>query len=213
MLNTLRAVFSIVFLAWLTGITGCTPSKVAATAVLQIDETATPEEIAGAAQVLKARFEDVTPGSFPSVTSTISGHTLSFEFRGGAPTETSVRLLSSERAEFAIVAAGDASDVWVTDADVLEARTATKAGAEFLGVKLKPEAGKRLEARTAANVGKMLAVNWDGREVTSLQIQGAYGENFEFPVPSEDLGRIMQATLGHGRLQIRMRSFDYRVAP
>ena len=211
MRKQLPAVTSIAVIASIAWLAGCAPSKVAATLVLQMEE-ATPEKIASAAQVLTERFKEVTPGSFASVTPTISGHTLSFAFRGGAPTEISVRALSTERAEFGIFSAENASDVWITDEDVVEARLSTKAGGEFVSVHLKPEAGKRLADKTAANVGKRLITTWDGNEVMSSQIQAPFGEDFEFTAPSEQVGRVMQVTLGHGRLPIAIRSFDYRVA-
>jgi preprotein translocase subunit SecD len=216
MFNKRTAVFPIALIASIAStawLAGCTPSKVAATLVLKMDDSATAEQVAGAAQILTERFKEVTPGSFADVTPTISDHTISFAFRGGAPTETTVRVLSKERGEFGIYAAENASDVWITDADVLEARLATKAGGEFVNVRLKPEAGKRLEAKTAANVGKTLIASWDGQQVMSSQIHGPFGETFEFTSPSEELGRVMQVTLGHGRLLVAMRSFDYRVAP
>jgi preprotein translocase subunit SecD len=212
MQKRLRAVTSIAVVASIAGLAGCAPSKVTATLVLQMEEAA-PEKVARAAQVLTERFKEVTPGSFAEVTPTISGHTISFAFRGGAPTETSLRALSTERAEFGIFSAENASDVWITDEDVVEARLSTKAGGEFVSVHLKSEAGKRLADKTAANVGKTLITTWNGNEVMSSKIQGPFGENFEFTAPSEQLGRVMQVTLGHGRLPISMRSFDFRVTP
>jgi preprotein translocase subunit SecD len=212
MRNRFRAVTSIAIIASIAWLAGCAPSKVAATLVLQMGE-ATPEQIAKAAQVLAARFKEVTPGSFASVTPTISGQTISFAFRGGAPTEISVRALSTERGEFGIFSAENASDVWITDEDVIEAKLTMKAGGEFVSVHLKPEAGQRLAKKTAANVGKMLITTWNGQEVMSSQIQAPFGEMFEFTSPSEQLGRVMQVTLGHGRLPVAMTSFDYRVGP
>ena len=73
---------------------------------------------------------------------------------------------------------------WITQDDVDSAeRIAGSNGHATLRLHLKEDAAKRLLSVTGANVGKTVRFTWDGKTVSELKVQGAFGHVLELPAP------------------------------
>jgi len=73
---------------------------------------------------------------------------------------------------------------WITQDDVQSAeKSDVRNGQAYVLLHLKPEAAQRLRAVARANLGKLVRVTWDGKTVSEMRVQGAFGHVVELPAP------------------------------
>lgn len=73
---------------------------------------------------------------------------------------------------------------WITQDDVESAQKSTESnGQAVLRLHLKSEAAQRVMAVTTANIGKIVRFTWDGKTVSEMKVQGAFGHVVELPAP------------------------------
>lgn len=83
-----------------------------------------------------------------------------------------------------LFAVDDPSPDWIVQDDVASAEKVVDAnGHDVLRIHLKPDAAQRMQALTAAHIGKPVRLTWDGHAVSDMVVRGAFGERFDVPAP------------------------------
>lgn len=189
-------------------LTACSPGEVSATLVVQTDG-GTPQQIARTAEVLAARIDELAT----TMSSTVTGNTITFTFRGDAPSEQVLRPLALTPGVLRITPADKPDELWVSDTDVVDATMARTDSGFIVNVRVSPEAGRRLQQMTSQHVGGKGVITFDGKMVVYATIRAPFGERFVLTAPSRDEGHLMALALRSGRLPVPVKSLEYRTVP
>jgi hypothetical protein len=192
-------------------IVACSPPQVTGTAIVETED-AKPEDVARTADILAARFDEITPSRRSTITATPAGHTITFTFRGEHAKAEFLRPLALTRGVLRIGPADQPDETWASDADVERVEMLLQ-DHTVISLRLTREAGARLLDATSKNKGRMLVTSWDGRPLLYAPILGPFGEAFQFTAPgSREEGHVVLNALRHGRLPVATKSFEYHDA-
>lgn len=72
---------------------------------------------------------------------------------------------------------------WITQDDIESVQKSATNGQAVLRLQLKPDAAQRVLGITGANIGKMVRFTWDGKTVSEMAVNGAFGRVVELPAP------------------------------
>jgi hypothetical protein len=72
---------------------------------------------------------------------------------------------------------------WITQDDIESVRKTATNGQAVLRLQLKPDAAQRVLEITGANIGKMVRFTWDGKTVSEMAVNSAFGRVVELPAP------------------------------
>src|SRR6185312_2333844 len=129
------------------------PREITATLVVQTED-APSQQVSRTAEILAERFSEIRPTMFSTVMPTVSGHTITFTFRGESLGEQSLRPLALTRGVLTIAPADHPEEVWVTDLDIVDVRVFMTEQGPMLSLRVTPEAGGRLLEGTSKNIGR-----------------------------------------------------------
>jgi len=206
-----RWLFAATCLGTIATVAACGPREITATLVVQTED-APSQQVSRTAEILAERFSEIRPTMFSTVMPTVSGHTITFTFRGESLGEQSLRPLALTRGVLTIAPADHPEEVWVTDLDIVDVRVFMTEQGPMLSLRVTPEAGGRLLEGTSKNIGRKAVTTWEGRTLISATISGAFSTQFQLPVPSVEESHVLLNVLRHGRLPAAVTSFEYRAA-
>ena len=187
-------------------LSGCGPKPVSTSATIHF-ETSTPEEMALAGSILKARFDELTPTYFSSFTVVVHEKDIVLEFRGVAPADEVIREYASQGI-FRIYAA-DSRLIWlVTDRDVQRVNALASENGFVLDMSVNESAGQRLQTYTSRNVGRVLVTSWNGKEQSRATVQGVFSRQFQTTGLDRETALRMRIMLESGRLPMAVREID-----
>lgn len=192
-------------------IVACSPPQVSGTAVVETEE-ARPEDIARTADIIASRFNEIRASARSTVSAAVTGHTITFTFRGAHAKPEVLQPLALTRGVLRIGPADQLNETWVSDVDVEQAEMFWQEQA-VISVRLTRAGGARLLDATSRNKGRMLVTTWDGRPFVYAPIRGPFGQAFQFTAPgTREDGHVVLNALRHGRLPVATKSFEYHDA-
>lgn len=186
------------------GLVGGEPEK---KAVVRL-ETDDPAAIARTGQILTARFSRYSPHLNSRVESVVQGSSITFNFVNGGPPAAAIEYLGRTRGLFRLCAENDPSHPWVTEQDVVDAAATMINNATALSVRVDAATAQRLQALTAANVGKVVSFSWDGVVRSKARISAPFGASFQFPAPAPGEALYMATVLRSGALPTDVTSVE-----
>ena len=190
-------------------IAACAEPPVTGTLTVRVLETSS-EALNRTVEILSRRFSEVLPSRGSTVAATVTDRTITFTFRGAVPAEDELHYLTFTRGELSVGPADDTASTWVSDRDVQKASFDQMGEVPYVQVWLNPDTGRRLTEITSTNVGRMLLVRWDGKEVVTAPILGAIGNEMVFNTPSLSEARLMKIVLQVGRLPTTIEDAEFR---
>jgi hypothetical protein len=149
-----------------------------------------PAVVEETGRVLAARFEEFRPTLLSSTASVIEGSTIRFTFRNGAPEPAVLEYLYATPGRVRAALVTDRSGpAWFTDKDIRRAAVVYSDSMRTLQVRLTPEAGQRLLRLTSENLGRVVAMTFDGETLMEARINGTFGDRFQLAGQELDAGR------------------------
>ncbi len=201
----------ILFASILT-LVGCGPRPVSTIATVHF-ETATTAELTEAANVLLARFREMSPSRSSSCTAVVGDRRIVLEFRGEPPADEIIRGYASSQGIFHIYPA-DARRNWlVSDRDVQIVNARASENGEVLDLSVDEDAAQRLLQYTSRNLGAVLVTSWDGKEQTRATVRGVFSKRFQTTGMDRDAALRMMITLRSGRLPVAVREVEITHPP
>ena len=159
----------------------------------------TPEQVANAAGILQARFAELQPSYFSTVTAAASGKKVVLEFRGEAPSDETIREYATQGV-FRIHAIDTPLLFLVTDYDVQTVRARQDGDVVVLALTVNESAGQRLKNHTSRNPGGILVTSWNGKEQSKSRISGVFSQQFQSTGMDRETAIRMMIMLRTGRL-------------
>lgn len=189
-------------------LTACGLRSTSARLSVQVPD-APPAEVAATANVLLARFETFRQSYFSSVSASIEGNRIDFEFRGKSPSEADLRYLAATRGVYRVAPMNTPLIPWFTDLDIIASYCGQGASSPYLATQLTPAAGAKLLELTRRNPGMTLITTFDGQEIQRATISGVFGERFQSSIPKDEHFTAFCTVMRHGRLPARIGKVEY----
>jgi preprotein translocase subunit SecD len=185
---------------------GCGPQPISTTATIHF-ETSTGEEMAQAANILRARFDTLMPSHSSSFTTIVRDQDIVLEFRGEAPPDQTIRDYASQGV-LRIYAAESPLNWLVTDRDIESVHARQGDDGPVLDLAVNERAGERLHNYTSRSVGRLLVTSWNGKEQSRARVGGVFSRRFQTTVKDRDTALRMKAMLESGRLPVASREIE-----
>jgi preprotein translocase subunit SecD len=189
------------------------PAIPSAELTVRVEKSSIPSDVTKAEKIITLRLKNFLPDSSSSLTSSMTGDSIRFQFYGPAPDEQIAKSLATTQGTLRLSLANLPSDVWITDADVEDANLLKVEGGAILRLQLSESAARRLRALTMKNVGRQLRVSWDGKTLLQAAIRQPLSSRIDISAPAPPEGLVMRAILLHGRLPVWVADAQFRSLP
>jgi preprotein translocase subunit SecD len=188
-------------------LSGCGPRAISTTARVHF-EAASEAEMMQAAQILQARFNELRPSYFSTVTTTVVAQDVALEFRGEAPADETIGSYAASQGIFRLYPLDAQNNLLVTDLDIEQVSATQGSTGPMLDLRVSESAGKRLLAYTSRNLGRVLITSWDRKEQSRAVVGGVFARQFQTTGMDRDTAMRLTIILRSGRLPVAVRSVD-----
>jgi preprotein translocase subunit SecD len=171
-------------------------------------------DITSAVAILGKRLALVTGVDEKSIRPVVSGTTVRYTVVVPPSSEARLKAVLMAKGEFKIAPTDGVGEPWLSDEDVAYADAFCNGDSCYVRVTAKPAAARRLTDLTTANVGREIAMSWNGQPVVTAPVLGPFGEEpVQFGPLSQEDAKVAALVLRTGRLPLSVLDATIDSAP